>query len=457
MRAFPASRIPVICCVALLAGCGTPEVKYKLASDGESLPNGSIRFDLRTTNIALTKSGAQPSGSTTQTGSKTSRGISTTQSPTTKVDDNCPNPIPQGLEPWLACLQGVSAPASIEKFGKQTYVAIPNNDVLHLQTTQLSATPVDNDELLIKQVTVVFKDNTKSTITATGEGAVAGFALGPYGALAGAFIGFTGAVVTTEAVSPPFPYASVDDLICRDESDDSLGAGPSFQDKSFATLKPKLALPVVIDFERAKPRPGPDSDCWHMLPNNTQLWSGKLLVPTPAKIHRAPMPGDGWLYRILPGDPPKNTVSRDKYFAFRTDGYTEVKGDFPYSACQAITLEVTWWKELDNALSGAKKLYENGQVTGSQIVVTPIRMSYAVTIANPDYIGAVNLPRSGTINLGSVCGAYASLSASSSSVLTDDFDALVKEYGNIKKAQSDWATSQKPTPAPTKTPTPTKK
>ena len=152
----------IILPLPFLSGCGQPEVNYKAATDGEVLPNGSLRFDLRTTNVALMKGDGTQAPAPAPNNSKGAQPSAAQQIQSSKTEDVCPPKPQQDVPPWLACLQGVSASASIAKFSKMTFVAVPHSDWLHLQTTQLSATPVDNDELLIKQVTVVYKDNTKA-------------------------------------------------------------------------------------------------------------------------------------------------------------------------------------------------------------------------------------------------------------------------------------------------------
>jgi hypothetical protein len=354
-----------------MPGCGSPSVDYLVASDDDARnpTEGQIIFQLRTTNVTLSAPAA-PDGKT----------------PLTSAVDVCDKKTTPAQ-----CLDGVTAKPTPDSTGNR-YLAKPGDRVWFTHT-KLAATTVDGNDTLIKSVAVSYNDNTSQVIAAVGTGAVAGFGVaGPYGAVGGALISGIGAGVTEyeakatlrsnsrefdqlfkgkSTVTPqqePFT-----DLICKVDNVD-----PS------AVARPKLSLvlPVNIDLSAAAKSDTDNPQCWHLL---------GVHPPTSNTRNKSnPLTGNGWLYRIVLGKQPFGSDDPQKYFASANP-----KHDFPYTACRTTELDLVWWQTaqlgMPNLGTEAKPIFEY--------------KSYQLTVADPNLVQVAPLPKAGSINLGSVCGA----------------------------------------------------
>jgi hypothetical protein len=141
-------------------------------------------------------------------------------------------------------------------------------------------------------------------------------------------------------------------------------------------------------------------------------------------------PGDGWLYRIVAKDPdltkppmPADVPVSD-YFG-NTAVTNNPRSDFPYSSCRKVTLQITWWSELENAI-------QNNPTQPNPNVLT-----YDVTIADPRFVSIANLKKGGVLNFRPDCGANVSSTpdASAAAIL----NATVTSAESIYKAEQTWA------------------
>ena len=117
----------------------------------------------------------------------------------------------------------------------------------------------------------------------------------------------------------------------------------------------------------------------------------------------------------------------DEYFS-----YNGVRQDFPYSACRKVTLQVTWWKELADAI---KQKNENNTNPTINVV------TFDTIVADPDYVYLAKVKKGGVINFKADCGANVSMTADHSYHAT--IDAIVNATLQIYRAEQTWSNNQK--------------
>jgi hypothetical protein len=434
--------------LALVGLCGcTTNIEYSQASSTDALTAGSLLFQLQDSMITLNRRFPSRSSDAPQS--------------------NCPKGR-LGDEDWLRCLQGTTAAAVMSPVeqaahtGKDAswqriYLAKPDNGFFVPTTTTLAGSPVAGQDYLYDLVTIKYTNNVGTIITGAGTGAVAGFGIGgPPGAVAGAL---TGAILANPNLHPnSVPggkspskkqlHLSLDHFVCPADR-----VAVDLVASAKATLKrplpPALSLPVVIKAGDARPygnheavrynkNKGNHAGCWHMLPNAIQ--SGVIRAAaagTPSAqdaglkggAEPKPAPGDGWLYRIVARDPiPAGTETADAYFAS-----SKVRHSFPYSFCRQVDLQVTWWKELSNAIHDTN-LSKEGLGKGGKLSVQPGIVTFSqLLVAEPDYVSIADVTKGAAINFRLDCGATISADVDGSNAGV--INAAVTQFENFYSAE----------------------
>jgi hypothetical protein len=383
--------------MSMLLACGKPSMLYRKAEpkDAMSLKEGEMLFKLRSTNIAILPGSASAKSASGKASDTQDTSLATKPSEVCKDKKN-----------QADCLADVIVkPIAISDDDGSHYIAIPA-DQSPWSHTGLAATTVDGDNDIIKTVTVSFNDQTKQVITNTGAAAVAGFGIaGPYGAVGGAIIALATSTVKAQTLGIDIlninpESTNIKEIICK--SDEVNDEGNINKPSSI-----NLTLPVVIGLSDAMKVDDDKKDCWHLLPNNP------LIKDNPQGKNQK---GNGWLYRVVLGEEPFGAQSPSQYFPKDNKSEVRTRHDFPFTACQKAELQIVWWNNINN-----------GKVTQYA--------SFPITIANPNYIQVVPLPKAGSINFGTVCGAYVSYTTYSGPTAGDDVDVAITAVKNIKAAQ----------------------
>jgi hypothetical protein len=191
------------------------------------------------------------------------------------------------------------------------------------------------------------------------------------------------------------------------------------------TLSPALFQPQGSADPDKKP-------CWHLLPSNAQRF-----VEHSSAAKLTGYRGNGWLYRIeLDPKIQSGATSPDTYFAAApagtldqltkssTPNASDTRADFPYSTCRKATIEVIWWNELQEAL------------TINATTPDYHYLSFNITIADPQHLGATALPRAGSIKFKPLCGPSSVTKTDTGSPLSDSAQELLKQIKAVKDAQS---------------------
>ena len=379
--------------LTILLGCSTPKIATThigsaLPPATDQLKDGEIYFTLRTTTIL----------------------ISSQDSKDTAIKPVCGGAASQP-KVWVDCLNGVSF---------QPVAASDDRDIFKaagvksgFSNTKIYSSSVDGNDLLIKSVNIVFKDNSKQVITDAGAAAVAGFAVaGPVGAIVGAAISVgTGADQTFTYVNPVDGESDWSGYVCKGERPTGAVA-PSLS----------LRLPTVLPLLKERSTEGEDptnfnSACWHPLP-----------TPSVGNIVESESPSDfsGWFYRWVKAQPPGMSMPRQDFLNAVDNGTYDDK-HFPVTPCQSAELQVTWWTELQSAAK---------QKTAAQDRFNASAASYSLRVANPAWVQNIPLPPGGSISLGSVCGASPNASSFASPSVHDSLDAVIGAVASYKDAQA---------------------
>jgi len=417
-----------------LAACGTPEVVYRPASDADirTQTDGELLFHLRSTNITV----LPPADEKAKPGDVVA------------AADVCAT----ADRDWQACLLDTSV-GTTATAAKKTYLATNGNSV-PWKTTKLTGTFADDQNTILTGVNVTYNDSSAQIITSAGEGAANGFAFGPWGAVAGGLVGAVSAGV--HALNEPPLLKKVKYIVCSTDTVDSK-TPPDAQ-------TPKLVLPVTFDLADAADD-ATHSGCWHLLP-----------VHPPTRKYANMPTFSGWLYRLRlapvppvnddgmakdPNDTPKIqaafvpasaaiTTSTTDYFHADPHPQTSVSADpdaakntiqhsdFPISACHNAQLDIAWWGSLADKEEAALEKLDDPPFAYN---------TYKLEVADPNYVVLIPLPKTGSIKLGTLCGATVTYSAYTGSTLNSVNDAIAKEAKAIKSAQDDYKkNSKKPSP-----------
>jgi hypothetical protein len=418
-----------------LGACST-SIKYTQWRESDQVQSTALRFRLPDSTITL----AIPSSSTSAQSAPASSGPAAA-----KPAAPCPDDVTS--DTWWQCFKQViaqAAPAASTVTPSAIWVATPDDaGHLYLTTTAISGTPIQGQDAVYSVITVKFTSNVGTAVAGGGSGAVAGFGIGgPYGAAAGFILGGIGAVAIPAPgrfPAPPPPPPTLTDYICAYQ------AGTDQVDLSNAATtpaiqKPSIAYPIVVKVADARPL-APKSEltavdsprtvpaaCWHTLPNATLVGLPKPVSSSTSTTPRAAQAGDGWLYRIIatetddPTAQPAGTIKTADYFSGN-----DARQDFPYPACRKVTMQVTWWQELANAITQASP--------------APKVMTFDIVVADPNYVSLAYVKKGGAINFKADCGANVSMDPDTSGAAV--LNAVVTATENIYKAEQTWAGSQK--------------
>lgn len=375
-----------------------------------SVPPGSLAFTLEASAITLSPPAKTMSGCTS--------------------NDN-----------WQTCLSGVSYTSSViapddavfdPTVYKTRFIATLSDNFYNDMTTSyvFVGTPVGDNPLLLKQITITSTNNLDAIVKGAATGAATGVLLGPIGAGAGAVlgaavnIGAPPAYVGHLAGAKPIYFTAIDQ-VCSDLRATRQKAYDYSKLSTITNPTPVLELPVAIVpgpsdqfYQPATATTSTINPCWRPLPTIT--WANNS---PPGGTLPPPMSGDGWFYRIVDtGD----TNDADTYYPLKPkQNQTALKNSasivenghqFPISTCRKVDLQLIWWYALQNQ-------------------GTPIEFDN-IEIADPGYVNYMTIPRSGAINFGLTCGASTSISAAPSPWSTIFSDANAGATTTIKNEPS---------------------
>jgi hypothetical protein len=402
----------------------TSKLAYKKDIDDPTCPaDKELVFSLRSSTILISPAGNEKKPSDGKPAADQADAISPSNT-CTKAEGNSST----SNDVLNKCLVGVNAKAAAARDKSVVYVAKPNCG------TTIQSTSVDTDPFMVKSIVVNYKNPAIGIVSSAGAGAVAGFGVGgPWGAAIGGVVATAGQEMTftdikelyTKAAKANIPKPPWYKDVCEEDKKIDISRFEKFSNKI-----PELYLPVTLDFESGKKSIKP---CWHPLPNRSPAAIKKAMDDP-----QSPELLSGWFYRIImpsksdknsdksvlppvlpvdlkPGDKLISSISfqeRDVFFS-----NTDNQEKFPVSACRSIELQITWWDLQNNAEFN-----------------DPLWYGYQMTVADPDYVQVVRIPKNGTVYLLPVCGGYESPTQSSSS-WGDLIDAVVKQTQAVKEAQ----------------------
>ena len=435
MKHFVGKMVIFVIMVSNIIACTSKLAYKKDMRDPASPGDKELVFSLRNSTILISQSGTEKKP---EDGKKVAD-----QADSVTIVSSCPaqqgeKPItpPITLDNLLTrCLFQVNAKASAIRDTSEFYVATPE------WGTTLTSTAVDADPLMVKSITVNYKNPTVGIVTSAGAGAATGFGIGgPWGAAIGGLLAGVGAAISASMRAEEWKY---ENDVCQE---DIQSLKPEEFKGLVSNLKavnvdpPQLFLPIALDYKTSKN----ETKCWHPLPN---LSDKALDAVINNRIGLPPL--SGWFYRIVAVDPKSDSSKlppilptalphlensqktdppfqyRIKYFEQEREKYLGVfnianyQETFPVSACRSVELQITWWEML-------KYRKPNDEAK---------HYKYPMMVANSEYVQAIRLPKNGTVNLLPVCGGYASPTQSSSS-LGEVIDAVVKQAQAVKEAQA---------------------
>jgi hypothetical protein len=411
-------KVTVVALTLAVSGC-TTSIKFSKWDPATPVQSTSLRFSLPTTAITLQPpTPASPSAA-----------------PPASKTNSCPAGVTNAT--WYECFDGVTVqatPAGSGMGSKTVWVASPDDSVnLWLTTTAISGTPIQGQDTLYSTITIKFTSNVSTIVSGAASGAAAGFGVGgPYGAAAGFLLsGIAAAVPQAPQAPPPLDFLN---YLCPNQPVD-------LSDARTTLHKPTISFPIVIDSADAEPL-APESQlidvdppsktpagCWHAVPNATAIGVPRPVGTQAAQGMRGAVAGDGWLYRLVARDSdptaaPAGAMTTDEFFNGKS------RQEFPYSACRKVTMQVTWWKELEDAIAGA-----NGGRPQPKVV------TFDTVVADPKYVAIAYVRKGGAINFKADCGATVLMDADTSGGAI--LNSLVTAAQNIYKAEQTWASGQK--------------
>ncbi len=293
--------VTIVMFVLLLGGCGV-HVKYDKPYEDES---GLVKFRLVGSLLTVAAKASNESGQ----GNQTKKDVKNADELQPPVDVAKAHTVPCSDSPITNCLEGI-APIVTPVYGSEL-IAVRVHDVPWRRTT-LSATYLDRQPHLLKELGVDVTDYSVEAI-----GAIA--------AIAKTAIGFGALGATSGAERPP----------------------PSVRE---------LRVPAAIDVSDAL-RAG-EAGTWTLLPNNDGWWY---------KLEK--VPPSSYFTVFSDGKPSGSTVAAQKYFGdFREGGLTTATS-FPVSSCTAATLTLMF---LPGANAESVKATTSKPPDDSTLVITSL-------------------------------------------------------------------------------------
>jgi len=418
--------------------------------DNPSSPTEKVfLFSFRNTNIMVDQSPQQNADSSKSAGPTTVNHRNACDDEKTKEENDL----------LLKCLSNVFVTPSPVREGNTVFSAAPS------WGTTITTAVFDTDPLMIKSVTLNFKNPAVGVAAAAGGGAAVGCAFGgPWGCAIGAGVGVLGYAaeqITTmtfvngtaqfDYITPPYEHRWYDKVCVEDFLNENGEADSNVRREKLDSIESvsSLELPVVVEYRNNISR------CWHPLPSahaHGNLSERSRLT--------------GWFYRFYPASEPypsrhsvnkippvinpkivfdsktgkvlleefddptrRDVVYRTSYFeGIKTKDDSMKSYTFPVAACRAIEVQITTLRHLDDL--------ESNQIKNNAA-------RFPVLVADSNYLQPLHVPKNGIIQLLPVCGGFVSPTLSSPQS-SEFIEAIVKQTQSVKDAQDKFKTSKQP-------------
>lgn len=404
-----------------LYGCAG--IKYEEAytggntviSDPSSPPEGGFAFSLRTSTVLVTRSSTKSIGTL-----------------------HCFDPKAAIESDWSTkkCLAGITETAAPASDMTAVYFAEPlSTHSFWLWSTwggtQMIPKVDANDPMMIDSVSFTYDNKVAGMVTSAGTGAAAGFVYGPWGAVAGGFIGAVGSASQYYSADMNQPSAIHIEkngsrvAVCSNKTDQTAYNTASTEKHP---LPKQLLLPVSLPYHSVYSNSAP---CWHAFPapinsngKDNLGWFYRMtaqIKPPSVRQSSPPILFQGDLNRIKKSEPSESDLktfpfhSTTYYFSATTASAAETT--FPVSACVSVRVQIAWWSDI--ALGSTDKL-----------------AAVTLAMADPNIVQVLKWSNGTSITL-LPCGAYATTGAPSAPI-ADDVNAMVKEAQAIQSAQQQW-------------------
>lgn len=284
----------------------------------------------------------------------------------------------------------------------------PTTFYLFYGKTALSATPSEIDGRFPKTVLVYYENTGKNAVVAGGAAFVAIYSFGLIPAIGAAAVAAVGTAANYKAYAGTLNNNRLHRLPLSESSLCDNSEREAYRD--WRTGKDKVDDPkmppnnAVIDLAPGSLQSSDGTgECWHPLYAPTPNW--KTDVGKPPTF-------TGWVYRVVREAKPHGfaTVPRASFVADK-----ESKGSLPAPVCVRTRLQMRWWNSFT--------LTDTDGFSTSPAL--------AITVADPDVVQEITIPKDGSINFDAVCGAYASLK-SVPTTSADSMSALIKAVGDFR-------------------------
>lgn len=316
------------------------------------------------------------------------------------------------------CLIGITESA-VPIADSAIYFAVPEH--FHFGGTTLTPKSSSGSTTLVDSVSFNYQNQVANAITATGEGVVAGFAEGPWGAGIAGFVSLAGALAPQVYAQLSTPKWLCDQTV-TDQNVLSL----------IEKMPDSLSLPVVIQNTTPDESATP---CWHRMPAPQSEgvaanagWFYQIVISSVMPDGASGVPPILVSDSLTKDDIPKPYDSKANPF-LKTSSYfsdpTLAELTFPASACLAVKLKIARFPDIKN----------DGSVDDSAIGFI------SLAVADPAIVQVVSWSSGTTVTL-LPCGAYAT-AGTPSTAITDDVNALVKEAQAALSAQQQWKSGKK--------------
>lgn len=353
---------------------------------------------------------------------------------------------------WATCINKANVVATPVR--SNVYIAKFHGD------NTITTASLDGEPLLLKTVSIGAGNTASNTVTSVGANVVAGVAMASGWGWAAVGVASLWEIFNAadklgfdQGKLPPTDEDNLVQQLCTSaREEDQTGRFYTYMGyKKLKTEQPSLSLPIA--FPATLPDKG-DLGCWMPLPTFSST-EPKPILPR-------------WFYRIMPADPDvapgvtnadshlsnpawdwdippvigKSTdnlgdafVLTATFFDTKTP-YKDQDEYFPTTACRAVEVDITSWDDL------AKTKRQPAPASSSSSAMPASASSTAdayykafnITVAEANYIQLVAVRKNQVINVGTVCGGYASSTPVPAS--NSDFSgAIVQTASTVIKAQ----------------------